>query len=73
METTPETGRMRKFSGSLAGLLIVQFGVLLFFRSYFGVEWSQMWPLFLIAPGGALAVNTPANRFNRLRHRGNRS
>ena len=46
----------RRFGSVFAGLALTALGLFQFLQSYFGIEWSQLWPLFLAVPGLALAL-----------------
>ena len=67
-----ETYRRRgtRFGGLVAGLALVELGVLLFLREYVGIPWSELWPLILIVPGVAVAVGALKSAGDRDRHDG---
>ena len=52
--------RSRKFGSLFGGLILIELGTLQFFRAQFGIEWSAMWPLFLIVPGLTLVFGPMA-------------
>ena len=56
-------GRSRRFGSILGGLLLAELGLLQFFKMHFGIEWPEMWSLFLLVPGVALVIMGLFNRY----------
>ncbi len=56
-------GRSRRFGSILGGLLLAELGLLQFFKMHLGIEWPEMWPLFLLVPGLALVLTGLFNHY----------
>ena len=56
MERTEYRRSSRRLGSIFAGLLLASLGGLQFLQGYFAIPWSQLWPLFLMAPGVAVAI-----------------
>ena len=61
MNTQIMRRRRGGFGSFLGGLSLIAVGLMFFFRLQFGLNWSEMWPLFLIPPGVALTIRPLVN------------
>ena len=56
MERTEYRRSSRHLGSIFAGLSLASLGGLQFLQRYFGIPWSELWPLFLIVPGIAVVI-----------------
>ena len=54
-----------QFGSILGGLSLAALGVLQFLQASVGLPWSELWPLFLVAPGLALVFRSRTRRESR--------
>ena len=61
MERTDHRKSSRHLGSLLAGLSLASLGGLQYLQGYFGIPWSELWPLFLIVPGVAVVIGALTN------------